>query len=185
MSEGIVSKEKFLKEDVKGNINSEVWNKVFKRDLYDGLWFDEKVRYAEEYEILTELMLRVHRIIYISYPLYNYVVGRDGSLCRNATFKDMQRFYDLVLDRYQKTCGNIKIRRHSLVKVALSVLIRAYMEGVDAELSVYDGVVRENIKSIIFSGDFNLQEKSFISILWYGETLLRNEVQKLIKVYNV
>lgn len=100
--EGKVSKEKFIREFIKDiNLKSTVWCKAVKKSYYNDLEFNTKIKLAEDFELLTDLILRLESIVYIQRPLY-YYVRRDGSLTLTASLEDLIIFYGLVKDRIDK-----------------------------------------------------------------------------------
>lgn len=166
---GIVVKEKFMREHIKDtNIKGMVWCKAIKKSLYDGLWFNTNTRIAEDYELLTDLVLRIEKIVYIPKPLYYYIM-RENSLTHTGTLKDMQRFYDLVLDRYLKHSKVYKdLSVSKVVRVALDLVVKEYREGSTSDLATYENVIKENIKSILWSSEFKFNEKRKCLFVYWG-----------------
>lgn len=64
-----------------------VWNRVFKREYIDGLYFDTKFQIAEDDDFLKRLPVAKSKT-YISKPIYIYRNNREGSLTYRARNKD-------------------------------------------------------------------------------------------------
>ena len=56
-----------------------LWNKLFKRAMFDEIKLNEKITYQEDSEIMIKLLNLSENIIYVGIPLYNYDL-RLGSL---------------------------------------------------------------------------------------------------------
>ena len=159
-SEGLITKERYIREQIKDiDITGSVCTKVIKRSLFEGLWFDEDTRCAEDYELLTELSLRFERIAYIPKPIYYYVMRKD-SITHTVSEKDSLKFRDLVFERQFKhsqvyQCLSI----YAPVRVCLSFLLRRYKGEKIDNIGNYKKFINQNIKNIIFSGDFDVNEK--------------------------
>lgn len=167
--QGIISKEKFICEFVKDtNIKSMVWCKAIKKEFYEGLTFNTKTRVAEDYELLTNLVLKVESIVYVSRPLYYYVM-REDSLIHTGTLKDVLRFYELCLDRYNKYSLFYKeISFHGLVRAAKSILLQGYISNDEIDLSRYEKIIKDNIINILLDREFCLNEKKQYLLIYFN-----------------
>lgn len=56
-----------------------VWNKIYKRELIDGMTFDTNKRMAEDLEFLMKAVIKSKNIVYIPYALYAYYEQREGA----------------------------------------------------------------------------------------------------------
>ena len=74
-----------------------VWNKLFKAELFDGLRFDESIKYASDVLTYTELIKRGNvKGTYIEKPLYHYIVSRAGAVTKSESYNvktDILRSY--------------------------------------------------------------------------------------------
>lgn len=167
--EGFVDKEKFIYEHAKDeSIKGMVWCKAIKKSLYDGLRFNTETRVAEDYELLTDLVLKIKTIVYIPKPLYYYVL-RESSLTHKGTLDDSLRFYEIALDRYKKHSILYKeLSMYRLIKIAHSILAKAYTNGEKIDLGKYEEMIKENIGNILFSRDFKLNEKKQCLLVYLG-----------------
>ena len=167
--EGIIPKEQFFKEHIKDTtIKGMLWFKAIKRNLYDGLIFNIATKVAEDYELLTDLVLKLETIVYIPLPLYYYVM-RNNSLTRKADATDIERMYDLSLDRYQKhskVFGDIS--NLYLLKMAHDVLINVYTKGIKIETEKYKKLIAQNVFNIVFNNEFSFNQKKQCVLIWLG-----------------
>lgn len=82
---GILSAKKFLIQNIK-YLN--IWNKLFHRYVLEGLFFDEKLRYAEDFLFCFSAILRVDKVFTIDLPLYFY--NRNAQSATNEGFNMAQ-----------------------------------------------------------------------------------------------
>lgn len=95
-----VQKEEFLKEIVcDQKIGSELWYKVFKKNLMENIFFPENVNTMEDYAVLHKIVLKTKNIYYLSKCLYFYRI-RSNSLVTNNNLEKMYTAYLIAKDRY-------------------------------------------------------------------------------------
>ena len=71
--------EKYLVCDGEIIIYNSVWSKLFRRDIVQGALFP-KGRNSEDILYTTRALLKSEHLAYIHTPLYEYTVGREGSI---------------------------------------------------------------------------------------------------------
>ena len=168
--EGVISKESFIRElSIDKYVKSFLVCKAIKKSLYDGLTFNTTTKFAEDYELLTDLAIKVETIAYVPKPLY-YYIKRTTGLTYNQSVKDAIRFYDLVIDRYtkhSKLYSNISSAR--IIKAAHIVIQKAYLKkDDDIDLNIFENHIKNNIATIIFSNEFTLNEKKQCLLVYLG-----------------
>lgn len=72
----LVSSEIFLKNNIK---NLSVVNKLFHRDTISGLYFDERLRYAEDMLFCFYAILRANKVFCDKRPLYFYHINEESA----------------------------------------------------------------------------------------------------------
>ena len=96
-SKGIYNKESILKSLIPDIlIHSYLWNKLWKRELFDNLSFPD-IKY-EDIAIMCDLFYKANKISVISDPLYHYRI-RKTSIVRNysiSTQNDYVKAYGLI-----------------------------------------------------------------------------------------
>lgn len=157
---GVVAKEVFIKEFIKDTyIKGMLWHKAIKRNFYKGLEFNTKTKVAEDYELLTDLVLRLESIVYVKKPLYFYI-QRANSLTYNQKVEDGLRFYDLIADRQKKYSLYYKhLSIYKLVKFSHGMIMRKYLCDELYDIKKFELTIKENIFSTLFSSEFSLNEK--------------------------
>lgn len=77
--------------DIPLSIRLVMWNKVFKRDVIQGLKYDESLKASEDTLLLHQCLMNSDRVIWVRQPLY-YNVQRPGSAMRGGL--KMQDYLD-------------------------------------------------------------------------------------------
>lgn len=82
----------------KRGITTVLWNKLYRKKLFDHVRFMENVTY-EDKRIMHHLMNEAGTIVYLNSWGYNYVLNDQG-ITRNRTLKTEIDDYNATLDRY-------------------------------------------------------------------------------------
>ena len=94
------------KEFIAGNLfYGELWNKLFHRDILDGLAFDERLTVAEDLDFTWKAICRAQKIIYTSNTLYFYRTGTSGltsSFCLKYIEDTFRVFRQIENDLHKK-----------------------------------------------------------------------------------
>lgn len=99
---GKIDKELFLNDIVKDiRINSSLWNKVIRRELFDSLQFDESLQCLEDYDLLHKLIMLADNIYYQPVYLYIYRIRNTG-LVRTLNLEVSYQSYLTSLKRKQE-----------------------------------------------------------------------------------
>lgn len=146
-------------------LESMLWSKVIKRKFFDKLQFDENVCVSEDYKILTEISLRVKKIIAFSKCLYYYVKRSDSLLNKNSSVKSMQAA-EIAEIRYKtyKTYGYKHVSKASVWKMMILACLnseyRADLSSVDAlKIKSYNTALRKDLFSILKNPDIERKVK--------------------------
>ena len=167
--EGRIDKLTFLKalaENV--DVKSFVWCKAIKRSCYGSRRFDTAIRVAEDYELLTDIVIDMDSFVYIPKPTYYYEM-RDNSLTKTTRLQDTLGFYRLAKLRYERfseLCDDIGIC--SLVTFACGAVKRIYRESADIDPSPYERMIKDNIGSILTSNNYTWSQKRQMVLIWSG-----------------
>ena len=98
-AEGIITKEQFLQDVAKDVlIQSFVWNKIAKRELWLQCPFNEQVKCLEDYEMICRMIQKAETVYHIAQPLY-YYWQREISLVHNHDFNQTWNSFQLSLQR--------------------------------------------------------------------------------------
>lgn len=156
--------ENIENEIFKNNINTAVWNKVFKKEiiLKNNLKFPE-LKGAEDYLFIYEYLLKCERIKKISIPLYNYN-QRENSLSNEKK----EYFYINTLKVYEELIKRNKKQDIYFIKYILEnyvYLIREYnkknrkLKNIEIEESRKNIENFLKIKKIVFNKKIKLKTK--------------------------
>jgi glycosyltransferase involved in cell wall biosynthesis len=85
-----------LSEDTR--LTSVLWNKALRRELFEGLTFDESLKCMEDAELLCRLLPRVKTVRYLPEALYYYRIRPDG-LVLTPDLSTALRCWQLALKR--------------------------------------------------------------------------------------
>ena len=85
------------------NIQSYAWNKLFKRELFEGLEFPTNKNFED---IATTLLLfeKANKVVLLEDPKY-YYVRRDDSIVGVRNYKTYKDYLDVILDKYKYLDG--------------------------------------------------------------------------------
>lgn len=181
-----ISTEKFLYDVVKDTkIQSQLWQKVFKRDLFDNINFPDNVKCMEDYAILHKLILKAEKIFYIKKALYFYRV-RSESLVTKVDIDKSYQCYLIAKERYEylKQRG-INVSNIGYLIQALGVCINYYKLNCPKEyLSIYIKVsknLKQNFLSILQS-EIEIREKIKMFAVQIGIGKYAFYLYKMLKV---
>ena len=110
LTEGILSTEDSLKALFQGHMNSYVWNKVFKRTVFQGITFPNRTAF-EDLAIVYKLFMNTSRIYCLNEQLYYYLQRTDSAtavigpkklgelfLSRWESYKNLKELYPDVAE---------------------------------------------------------------------------------------
>lgn len=80
-----------------------VWNKVFRRTLFEDLRFPEGENYEDIY-LLPQLMLKMDRVLTVKEGLYHYVPNAEG-ICRTPSKESMM----LAINNHLRAAGLLNV----------------------------------------------------------------------------
>lgn len=91
------------------NVSWAVWNKIFKKEIYDNVKFFPKDNMGEDMVITMQLVYYCSNIVYIDKPLYYYFLNTNSIARKNTTecilkkYSQFKNNYLIVNDFYQNT----------------------------------------------------------------------------------
>lgn len=91
-----------------------MWDKLYRRELFEGVYFDESLRIGGDVLVLAEIALKVKRATYIDEAYYHYL-QREDSGChtdRADVLLDWVRAYHKVIDIFQGASIEPEIMRY-------------------------------------------------------------------------
>ena len=129
--------------DVLPMVNSALWNKLFRKELFgNAVHFETPSAIAEDMMICTSLYPYARRIVFIPEALCRYRVHR-GSAMSSLNEREMERIRKnmiLTRDNVQSVNGTLEMREYlsstAFVHFGLSLLMRAVHNGKDVKEAV-------------------------------------------------
>lgn len=89
------------------------WNKLYKREIFDGIWY-EKGRIREDEFIIYDILSRAQRIVYTDMEMY-YYIKRAGSIIGSNNVKGINDLWD-ALDIRSDIFRGVNERMYSLTR---------------------------------------------------------------------
>ena len=118
-----------------GIVNVACWGKIFKRESFKDIWFDESLLIEEDAYFTFQCCMRASKIVCSNAPLYNYFQHPESA--RNSTFNSSNMQYFTVFDRELDECredGDICLRiRIRKLTTALDLISKIVRDGSGSE----------------------------------------------------
>ncbi len=191
LKEEKLNRDKYLEKIISGEILGVCWGYLFRKDLLEDIYFDEKTSYMEDTVFIIQYLLRIKNVKIIDNDLYihNYnleslTVSRndiekkiDGYLYSINKIKKILIQENIYSDKYDKYLDRrkIKIVEAEFAKVKDIEIIKRLLNN-------------QNIIDVINLSNINLKYKSFIRLLKYKKyqkivfyIKIRNLIKKLVK----
>lgn len=64
-------------------LNGVLWNKLIRRELFDGIEFDKTLWYWEDLAVVWKIMKRVNRVVRFNEAKYNFYVHPESMCAKN------------------------------------------------------------------------------------------------------
>ena len=85
-------------------LRGQLWNKLIKRELFEGKQFNHSVRYGEDAAMLWDVLCDVDKVVLINIPLYNYRILSTSISGQRFNSKKMS-----ALNVWRKICGDVEV----------------------------------------------------------------------------
>lgn len=146
-----------------------LWNKIYKKSLFDNVRFDESLKINEDVLVNYELFKNSDKSIFIDEAKYNYF-EREESACKNTN--DVKKSEDClkVAKKISDDCKNSSLNKNAINKY-LGCLIGLYRSYYYSK----DNIYKTNIKSI--RKEIHLFYKN------YNITGRKNKISALLIIY--
>ena len=99
-----------------GELDFFIWNKLYKRDLFDGVRFPEGRNY-EDLATIYKLYFKAKSIIVTDYTLYYYWLGNSNSITSNSTVKNMTDYLVSAKEIYKVNKNYLQINKRDFSNV--------------------------------------------------------------------
>ena len=117
-------------------IQSYVWNKLFRKEIWDNIWFDPKKMF-EDIDIMYKLFINAKKIVLIDSFKYIYV-QRDSSIMHTHNSSFISDRLDVIINRYNYISNLNKEKLNFINKYAFAVNM----------IVIYRKIILENYNDI-------------------------------------
>lgn len=100
-----------------GELSFFIWNKLYKKDLFNEVRFPEGRNY-EDLATIYKLYFNAKNIIVTDYTLYNYWLGNSNSITSNSTIKNMTDYLLSTKEIYEVNKNYLQINNRDFSNVA-------------------------------------------------------------------
>ena len=112
--EGQEALQYYVQETKEYAIQNAAWNKLYKKEILDNLFFPVG-KWYEDIMFTTTVLSRAERCVYLDTAYYNYIIDREGSIM-NAQINS-RTFTDQIPAYYEKTEFLKKLGRQDLADI--------------------------------------------------------------------
>ena len=168
---GLLDKQNVMQKLFDESLGSQVWEKVYKKNLWDGVRFIPGRVFAEDVAVLYKVFDKAEKIGAISEPLYYYHIN-EGSLTTSYRSFKWVSFYLALKERlefaqtkYPNLCGKLEAKTLNIARWALDNYIlrhelcdKPYMPEIIQRIRSYKG------------GGGRLDE---LNLEWYNKLLIK------------
>ena len=175
-----------------------LWNKLFKKELFEGECFNESITINEDMLLVQTLILKSQKIVFCDMPLYYYRLTDNSAL--RSSFKESnlsgRQACLLMRDEIQHECNELLLYANkSIVYTDMSLLDKLYyskMTGYDLfhklqkeikQLNcneIYKMICKGNMRSIVLYKCLLLGKYPYV-LCKKSEDFLRTIKHKIIK----
>lgn len=121
---------------------SYLWNKVFKRELFEGISFPQNMRY-EDVCVMHKLFLKSNQVYSISDVLYHYFVREDSITGKTRLNKSKE-----LIDSYKQRANDLESTKYySAAQISLFLLMRRIILEIISEQTYKDSYCKKLINN--------------------------------------
>ncbi len=124
-----------------------VWNKIYKKELFNDIKFDESIKFNEDLLINFYLFRKINRSIYIDRAFYNYVAV-SSSVTHSSNSLLASREFKLVADIIEKESKNCVYHKAALDRKSYMAL-GLYRAFLFSNSNLYKNEKKELLREII------------------------------------
>ncbi|MGN0316875.1 MAG: glycosyltransferase family 2 protein [Lachnospira sp.] len=116
-------------------ISTGIWNKLYKKELFDDIRFDERIKFNEDLLINFYVFRKVGKSVYIDRAFYNYVTTETSATHSTQGYSSNEDVYRVagIIEEQSKglKCYNSALKRKSYMALDL---YRAYLFSDDKDI---------------------------------------------------
>ncbi len=159
-----IEKNDALKKFLLGrDIKSGAWNKLIKRNLLDGIYFEEGRKMNEDKYFCFQLLLKCKNLVYTSDSLYYYMEREDSATSASFSSRwfDTVYFADKIYNELLNTSLEIYARYAKLITYYSLVKLLLETNNKDEYILEYNEIIKK-IRNIKLKKIYGFIEKSTI-----------------------
>ncbi len=171
-----------------GEIKNYSWNKLFKKELFEGVRFPEKLKY-EDVDITYRLLEKINKLAYKKVSKY-YYVQRSNSIVNSNSYKNLKDYVIVTKNRYENLKNKYEeLEKHNAMGFIVNMIIM-YKNAVTYDIpELYNDFednyelfceLTEKYKTDCFS-EFNNYKRVLLSIILWNIELGKSIVKELEK----
>lgn len=190
LKEKKLDRDRYLKKIISGEILGVCWGYLFKKELLEGIYFDENTSYMEDTIFVVQYLLKVKKVNIINNNLYRYNYNTESLTVMKSNIENKIDGYLYSIDEITK----ILIQKNMYSPIYKKYLDNRKIKIIEAEFAKLDNI--EEIRLLhekytidsLNTKNVALQYKIFINILKkkkYNKMLLyikaRRKIKKILK----
>lgn len=169
-----------------------LWNKLFKKELFDGVRLNTNILVQEDTEIMLKIYNKSTRVVYIGQSLYFYQLGH-GSVTSNKISKAKITTEQAFLEIYNYTVDNLpQFNSKALLKYIsyfFNIIIEIIKNYDEYENDYYILIdkLKINYKKILINKKIPIKYKFHSSLILFSPKLYKYYIERKleIKVLNI
>lgn len=174
-----------------------LWNKLYKRSLWNGIKFPENIKHGEDLATLYKVMFKAERVYYFNDCLYNYFIRKDSLTRTYSEIKVKDRLFAFemikndILENYKKINKSFIYKlyyQHTILPTYFDIISSTEtILNKTKELKIFKLKLDRkyfNLKSIIDQDSLKLLYKIMLIDLLFGYNFLLT-IQKLKRNYEI
>ena len=184
---GFIDKFEFLYDIVDDQkIQSQLWQKVFKRELFKGIVFPENAKCMEDYAVLHKIIEKARNIFYLHSMLYFYRVRNDG-LVMEVDLEKSYNCYLIAKERYDYLLKYRGVKKIGYLMQALGFCIQFYKSkdikrlNYKNQYNVCINEISNNLITILLDNKVNWRLKTKFLCSYIGVLDLALEIYMFFK----
>ena len=112
----VQTREEGLKDLLSGEmIEPALYNKLYKKELFDGIHLDETLKINEDLEVNYRLFKKSKKSVYYDVPLYSYMIRKNSATGSNTLIRKNEDSFK-VLQQIKNDCKNKTVHRTNVLK---------------------------------------------------------------------
>lgn len=179
----VQTREEGLKDLLSGEmIEPALYNKLYKKELFDGIHLDETLKINEDLEVNYRLFKKSKKSVYYDVPLYSYIIRKNSATGSNTLIRKNEDSFK-VLQQIKNDCKNktdiypIAYRRYIYL---LMVICRMRTDQKE-----YQKAKRDILKTELKTKDFKQHISSKLRLMSYLSCYFPGIIKVIYKIYDL